>query len=122
MRTVPGQDSDADLPRLRVHHQEARGAVVVAVVGDVDMNTVPELEDRLVAVGRPEVPLVLDLTGVTFLDSTGLSALVRCHQRGLGGGGFRLVVASRAVARPLSLTALDGLLDIYPTVDAALAA
>ena len=122
MRTVPGQDSDADVPRLRVHHQEVRGAVVVAVVGDFDMNTVPELEERLVVVQRPDVPLVLDLTGVTFLDSSGLSALVRCHQRGLAGGGFRLVVAGRAVARPLSLTALDELLEIYPTVATALAA
>jgi anti-sigma B factor antagonist len=122
MRTVPGQDSDADRPRLRVHHQEARGAVVVAVVGDVDMNTVPELEGRLAAAERPDLPLVVDLTGVTFLDSSGLSALVRCHQRGLRGGGFRLVVASRVVARPLALTALDELLEIHPTLAAALEA
>jgi anti-sigma B factor antagonist len=96
--------------------------VVVAVVGDVDMNTVPELEERVVAVTRPDLPFVLDLTGVTFLDSSGLSALVRCHERGLDGGGFRLVVATRAVSRPLALTALDGLLEIHPTLDAALGA
>jgi anti-sigma B factor antagonist len=122
MRTVPEQDYDADLPHLRVHHREVRGAVVVSVVGDVDMNTVPDLEERIVAAERPELPLVLDLAGVTFLDSSGLSALVRCHQRGLAGAGFRLVVASRAVARPLALTALDGLLEIHPTLDDALAA
>jgi anti-sigma B factor antagonist len=122
MRTVPGQGSQAELPHLRVHREEVPGAVVVAVVGDVDRNTVPELEGQLVAATQVDVPLVLDLTGVTFLDSTGLSALVRCHQRGQRDGtGFRVVVASRAVSRPLSLTALDALLDLYPTLEAALA-
>jgi anti-sigma B factor antagonist len=96
---------------------------VVAVVGDVDMNTVPELEEQLVAATRADVPLVLDLAGVTFLDSTGLSALVRCHERGQRDGtGFRVVVASRTVSRPLALTSLDSLLDVYPTLEAALAA
>lgn len=123
MRTVPGQDSHADLPRLRVHHQKAVGAVVVEVVGDVDMSTVPELEVQLVTATRADVPLVLDLTGVTFLDSSGLGALVRCHERGRQDGtGFRVVVATRTVSRPLSLTSLDALLDVYPTLAAALAA
>jgi anti-sigma B factor antagonist len=122
MRTVPGQDSHAELPHLRVHRRRASGAVVVGVVGDVDRNTVPELEEQVVDATRADVPLVLDLTGVTFLDSTGLSALVRCHQRGQRDGtGFRVVVASRTVSRPLSLTSLDALLDVYPTVEAALA-
>lgn len=122
MRTVPGQDSHADLPRLRVHHQRASDAVVVGVVGDVDRNTVSELEEQVVAATRADVPLVLDLTGVTFLDSTGLSALVRCHERGQRDGtGFRVVAATRAVSRPLSLTSLDALLDVYPTLAAALA-
>lgn len=122
MRTVPGQSSHAELPRLRVHHQETRGVVVVGVVGDIDRNTVPELEEQVVAATRADVPLVLDLTGATFLDSTGLSALVRCHQRGeRDGTGFRVVAATRTVSRPLSLTSLDALLDVYPTLEAALA-
>ena len=121
MRTAPGQDHDAESPRLRVHERAVDGSVVVAVVGDVDMNTVPELEERLVAAARAEVPLVADLTGVTFLDSSGLSALVRCHERGLrDGAAFRIVVATRAVAMPLRLTALDGLLGVYPTLADAL--
>lgn len=123
MRTVPGQDSYADVPRLRVHHRAVPGAVVVAVVGDVDMNTVPELEEQLAESTRSDVPLVLDLAGVTFLDSTGLGALVRCHRRGQRDGtGFRVVVASRTVSRPLALTSLDAVLDVYPTLAAALEA
>ncbi|HEX6346468.1 STAS domain-containing protein [Umezawaea sp.] len=120
MRTVPGQDPDAGVSWLGVDHREERGAVVVAVAGEVDVVTVPDLEERIDAVVREDLPLVLDLAGVTFLDSTGLSALVRCHRRGLLGGGFRLVVANRAVSRPLELTALDDLLEVYPTLEAAL--
>jgi len=123
MRTVPGQDYDAGSPRMRVHQSAVDGAVVVAVVGDVDMDTVPELEERLAGAASARSPLVADLTGVTFLDSSGLSALVRCHERGLRDGApFRIVVATRAVARPIELTALDSLLEIYPTVAEALAA
>ncbi|PRY37876.1 STAS domain-containing protein [Umezawaea tangerina] len=123
MRTVPGQDFDAERPRLRVHHRVQDGAVVVEAAGDVDMNTAADLEERLATALASDTPVVADLTGVTFLDSSGLSTLVRCHERGLrAGGSLRLVVATRAVSQPLRLTALDGLLDVYPTLEAALAA
>lgn len=49
-----------------------------AVVGEVDLATAPELRDRLLNVLRkyPPAALVVDLSGVTFLDCTGISALV----------------------------------------------
>ncbi|WNV88416.1 STAS domain-containing protein [Umezawaea sp. Da 62-37] len=121
MRTVPEQDYDAEGPRLRVHHRVVDGAVVVVASGDVDMNTIADLEEQLAAALSPEAPVVADLTGVTFLDSTGLSALVRCHERAVrDGGSLRLVAATRAVSRPLRLTGLDRLLDVRPTLEAAL--
>ena len=123
MRAVSEQDSEAEPPRLRVHHREVDGAVVVAVSGEVDLATVPELEEQLfAALGTRTMPVVADLTEVSFLDSIGLSMLVRCHQLGLRNGtALRVVAATRAVVRPLEVTMLDGLLDLYPTVTAALA-
>jgi anti-sigma B factor antagonist len=123
MRTVPEHHSDAGPPRLRVFHEVLDGAVVVTITGEVDMRTSPEMEEQLlVALDTAGTPVVADLTGVSFLDSIGLSALVRSHQLGVhNGNALRVVAAGRAVLRPLQLTALDSVLDLYPTLGEALA-
>jgi anti-sigma B factor antagonist len=122
MRTVPEQHSDAEPPQLRVHHQVLDEAVVVTATGEVDMNSVAGLEDQLTSALDTAAVVVVDLTGVSFLDSTGLSTLLRAHElSGRNGHAFRVVVATRAVERPLCATSLDRLLDLYPTLTDALA-
>jgi anti-anti-sigma factor len=123
MRTVTEQHSDAEPPQLRVHHQVLDEAAVVTATGEVDMNSVAELEDQLTSALDTAAVVVADLSGVTFLDSTGLSLLVRAHElSGRNRHAFRVVVANRAVGRPLHATSLDHLLDLYPTLADALAA
>ncbi|MFC0437691.1 STAS domain-containing protein [Kutzneria buriramensis] len=69
--------------------------------------------------GRP--PVVLDLTGVTFLASMGLSLLAEHHDQCAEFGSRLVVVATeRVVLRPIQITGLDGLVTIVPTVQAAL--
>ena len=60
----------------------SNGTAVVAVHGDVDLYTAPRLWETIDA-ATTEIPreLVLDLTDVRFLDSSGLSVLVRAHKR-----------------------------------------
>ncbi|MBB5866890.1 anti-sigma B factor antagonist [Allocatelliglobosispora scoriae] len=57
------------------------GPVRVAIAGDVDLATVPELSAALTAAvsGRPQA-IVVDLGGVTFLDSSGIAALITGYQ------------------------------------------
>ncbi|HEX4698464.1 MAG TPA: STAS domain-containing protein [Actinomycetes bacterium] len=82
---------------------------LVTVSGEVDLETAPELGDHaLAALKDVSVHLVLDLRGVTFMDSTGLKVLLAtAHRADLAGGSVVLVAPNRAVNRILTLTGLD---------------
>jgi anti-sigma B factor antagonist len=103
---------------------ERRGpAVVLAVEGEVDLQTAPELDARLgeLEIGR-DADLVLDLTGVTFLDSTGLGLIVKTHHA-VAASGFhlKLVCADPKILKIIRLTRLDEVVSIFDTVDGACA-
>jgi anti-anti-sigma factor len=70
-------------------------------------------------VSRPPV-LVIDLTGVTFLASVGMSAIVGAHEGGGEQTKVRVVSGSRDTLRPMRVTGLDNLLSIYPDLSSAL--
>ncbi len=98
------------------------GAVVLRVAGELDMLTTPKLQEtvgRELAAG-PGV-LVIDLSGVTFLASSAMAAIVDAHQRGGERSSVRIVATSRETARPLEVAGLATYLAIFPTLDAALA-
>jgi anti-anti-sigma factor len=109
---------------LWVRHKSVGDAVVVHVAGELDMVTRAQLDVQLqVAQTRvaPPAPIVLDLAGVGFLASMGLSLLVEHHERCSEMGSRLVVVASeRAVLRPMQITGLDELLTVVPSVQAAL--
>jgi anti-anti-sigma factor len=89
----------------------ARGVIVLVLRGELDMATAPHLERRARDAGRGG-HLVLDLRGLGFLDSGGLSALVRLEReaRGAGGGLSCLVQPDGHVRRVLDVTRLAELL------------
>jgi len=110
--------------QARMETTEVRGAVVVTVTGDVDMAPAcsprEEVLDRLDH--RPSA-LVVDLTGVTFFGSPGISALVAASRRAERlGVPFAVVADHRAVLRPLHVTGVAETLDVYATRAAAFAA
>ena len=114
------------LLRTAVTHPRP-GASVLAVDGEVDTLTAPRLEARLDEVLQSSAAahdtVVVDLSGVTFLSSSGLAALIRGARRATAAGiPLRLVAATRAVTRPLAVTGADALFDIHADVEAALAA
>lgn len=80
------------------------------LTGEIDSYTAPELSERLA--GDPPVE-VLDLAGVTFIDSSGLRVIVEAHQSRLAAGA-RLVLRSpsAAVQRLLEISGLAGHLDV----------
>lgn len=97
-------------------------AAVVSTRGEIDATSVEQLRPELTALadaGHSQV--VLDLTGVTFLDSSGLGALVSSHRRlQLLGGRLRLVCRNDLVLRVFRLTGLDNVMSIVPTLEQAL--
>jgi anti-sigma B factor antagonist len=86
--------------------------VLVRAMGEIDSSSAPALRTELTSVldlTPPEV--VLDLCGVTFLDSAGLSVLAAAHRRAtVDGVRLRVLVSGRAVVRPLQITGLWQLL------------
>lgn len=104
----------------RLHGDRA----VVSVGGEVDLETASQLGDHALDALRDVSPhLVLDLSGVSFMDSTGLKVLITVRQRtDLAGGSFAVAGATRTVLRLLSLTGLDQAFPVYGSVDEGLAA
>jgi anti-sigma B factor antagonist len=94
---------------------------VVTVGGEVDLDTASQLGDVALDAVRDTSPhVVLDLTGVTFMDSTGLKVLLAIQRRAdLAGGSFGVAGPSRSVRKILALTGLDQTFAIYDTVDEA---
>ncbi|WP_431877504.1 STAS domain-containing protein [Micromonospora marina] len=88
--------------------QRDGGGTCLRLAGELDLGTAGELNstiDRLVAEGRRE--LLLDLTDLTFCDSTGLAAFVRGDNLVAADGGWlRLTGATGPVARVLQVTGL----------------
>ncbi len=96
-------------------------AVIVALSGDLDLATAPELRTALLEALTERPTIVVDMTDLRFLDSTGLGVLVRVHKRAKALGG---VVAFAAVpgnvVKILEVTCLDRVFPVYPTTDDAL--
>jgi anti-sigma B factor antagonist len=87
------------------------GQEVLSVVGDVDLATAPKLVDAAAPWAESGALVRLDLDGVTFLDSTGVGALLQIRQTALGAGGqLELVNLSASVQRVLEITGLTLLL------------
>jgi anti-sigma B factor antagonist len=99
------------------------GIAVLAVGGDVDLATVPALEAAIdeALVSKP-TGLVIDLSEVGFLASAGLQVLVATHNNVSESAQFAVVANSAATSRPIQLTGLDQIFELYPTLDEALAA
>src|SRR3954453_21046967 len=96
---------------------------VISVSGEIHVTTAPEFSQRLndaIAAGTRGV--VIDMSGVEFIDSTGLSVLLNGLRRVTRAEGkLSLVVSNPTVLRLFEITRLDSTFDIQPSREAALA-
>lgn len=105
---------DASLP-------PAINSCVVRLPAEVDLATAPELRDQmLAALNRDGAHLVVDALDVTFMDSSGVNALVRARERAATlGGSLHVVTRSPTVRRVLQITGLEERLGVVGSVEAA---
>ena len=91
--------------------------VVLAITGEVDLLTAERLTKAL-AVEVARHPLVIvDLTAVEFLSSSGLTALALAHRAAsVAGHELRLVATNRVTLRPLQITGLAEQIAVFPTI------
>lgn len=103
-------------------HPLGESAYVIAPAGDFDLHSGPEFERRVLeAIGRGAYELLVDLTEVSFIDSTTIGILMRTRKRVAPLGGRVLIVtADRNILRLFEITALDRMFEIYSTREEAL--
>lgn len=94
---------------------------VIEVAGQIDLYAAPEFKQRtreVIDAGAKRV--IVDLSGVEFMDSTGLGVLVGALKRLRSAQGtLALVVTDYDIERMLELTGLDGVFDVYRSRDEA---
>ncbi|MDQ1181763.1 STAS domain-containing protein [Rhodococcus sp. SORGH_AS_0301] len=118
--------SEQDVDRRSVQVTVARNGsvLIVSVRGDLDLESTPMLTAGLDRALSDDVPsaVIIDLTDVDFLSSTGMTALIDTHRR-LGALVALAVVSNGpATTRPLTLVGMDEMLSLHADLDAALAA
>ena len=95
---------------------------VIAVEGELDMNTAADLERELEApLGPAREPLLIDLSRCEFIDSTGIALLVRSWQAREDDGGFAICGVGDQVRRVLDITGLEETIPTHPDREQALA-
>ncbi|MGO9760838.1 MAG: STAS domain-containing protein [Solirubrobacteraceae bacterium] len=95
---------------------------MIAVEGDLDLATAPQLKWMLVdALEEGHSQLILDLTLASFMDSTALGVLVGVNRSLDDGVKLAIVCAHAGVLRIFELSGVDGAFAISPTLESALA-
>ncbi len=114
------REMDFDVVTRRV----GDGTFVVALSGEVDLYTAPELKSELLRIVAEEpTRIVVDMTDATFVDSTTLGVLLGAVKRlRLIGSELMIVCSDLNIRRILSITLLDRAFRIYDTLPDALAA
>lgn len=110
--------------RFRVIPRRDGDVVVLQVRGDLDALTAPTLGTHLdiALAGAPSV-LIVDITDVEFLASAGISMLVETHRLTARADiSLRVVAEGPATSRPIRMMRIDEVIDLYATVDDAMAA
>jgi len=110
--------------RLSIEHRVVDGVRVVTLRGEIDHDVRAKLSTALLSQGEP-VParIVADLSGVTFMDSSGLNVFVAAHRQARTSEGWvRIAGAQESVLRVLQMTEVDSIISCYPTLERALTA
>ncbi|MCK4938836.1 MAG: STAS domain-containing protein [Rhodospirillaceae bacterium] len=100
---------------------EKDGVNVLALEGEVDLQTSPKLRDELLECISNKKPLVVEMSGVGYIDSSGVASLVEAFQTARSKNlEFSLAALGDAPMRVLKLARLDGVFIIHETLEDAL--
>ncbi|WP_328491982.1 STAS domain-containing protein [Streptomyces sp. NBC_00414] len=108
--------------QLSVEHSAIDGIRVVTVRGEIDHTVKDTLSEALLSSDSATYPrTVVDLSGVTFMDSSGISVFISAYQAVSDTEGWlRIAGAQESVLRILQIVGMDTLISCHPTVEQAL--
>ena len=95
----------------------------LSLAGEIDLHEAPQVKERLLPLLNAKLPrVVVDLSGVTYIDSSGLALFIEAMQRVQAYGGiFRLCSLRPAVRTIFDIARLDQVFAIFPDRDSAAA-
>ena len=97
---------------------ERDGVTIVALEGDVDLQSSPEAREVLLGCVAGNLPVLVDLSDVGYIDSSGVASLVETLQESRKAGrNFALASVSAAAIKVLKLARLDKVFTIFDTVE-----
>ena len=107
---------------LSIETDHAQNIPVIKVMGRVDSDTAPELDEALTKLLQDDNKIVINLEGVEYLSSAGLRAIVKAYQNAKkSGGDVHLASASSTVEGILLTVGMMQMFKMYPTNEEALA-
>lgn len=108
---------------MEIINTDQNGVQVVTISGEVDLSTSPQVRDALLGCILGGSSVVVDLSQVAYIDSSGVASLVEAFQNAKSRSqGFVLANISETPMRVLQLARLDQVFIIHESVDAAVAA
>ena len=118
-----GEGTNLNQPPVKGVDRHNGGAVVVHLVGELDLYNAPEVRTGLLELAseQPE-RLVIDLSEVAFVDSTALGVLIEARTTLVNRQSFLLAAPGHETHRALKISGLDQHLSVHDTVESALAA
>lgn len=97
--------------------REKDGIAIIAVSGDVDLESSPKVRDVLLDCVGAKRPVLVDMSGVSYIDSSGVASLVEAHQKARRSKTtFALAQVSQSAMRVLELARLDKVFTIHPSL------
>ena len=107
---------------IDIKSEKQGSALIYRLRGSLDLATSPTLRAALVqAASEGNQEIIVDLTLLEFLDSTGLGALIGAHRRAIeNAGSLRIIVGDGQIARLLNITGLVRVLNVYRSLNDAL--
>jgi len=110
--------------KVEIMTEKVNAGVLLKLKGDVDMNTSSDVRNALAAVFKQAAPsmkaILIDLSQVRYMDSSGIATLVECMQNCMKAGSrLRLCDLSPSVRDVFELARLASIFEIFPTVNEA---
>lgn len=106
---------------LDIRTEQCDGACLITLTGEIDMHSAPGLRERLMGLSEnPGGHFILDLTGVQYMDSSGVGTIVEFKRRtDRAGGSVMLVGLQPRVRSVFEITRLDKFFRIVDTLEQA---
>jgi len=90
------------------------GVSIVSLMGELDLSTIPTVESRLFDQLRTQSGVIVDLTGLSFIDSSGIGLLIQAFRSTGDGGKLPIVISEGSqVERVFRLVGIDRALPLF---------